>query len=156
LVFLTVTLGLVGGYLAWSGFFHPDASRVRRRLADEFAKDQPKTAPSVLYKNLDPLKLSLDQAPFDPVDRSLAAPAAAKPSVLQRLDSLLEQSNLPLTVNQCLAAAACVAFAFGTVGAWFGGWIAGLAASLLGAAAPLFLVQWRRRARQESYLRMLP
>src|SRR5579863_2446192 len=147
LVFLAVTLGLAGGYLALSGYWQRDASRVRRRLVDEFGTDEPKVPPSTLYKNLDPLKLDLGQAPLDPLD--LDRPPSRQdpsPGLRDRLDGLLEQANLALTVNQLLAAAAILACVLGSAGTWFGGLLTGFAAAGLGAAAPVLFVHWRRRS----------
>jgi tight adherence protein B len=156
LVFLAVTMGLVAGYLMLSGL-HPDTRRVRRRLADEFADNQAKAAPSNLYKNLDPLKLDPGQMPTDPLARDGATPRpAAKPGLLERLRDLLEQANLSLTVNQLFAASTCLAFVLGGAGTWFGGLIAGLGLAALGAVLPLLYVRQRRHARQEKYLRQLP
>ena len=157
LVFLAVTLGLAGGYLALSGYWQRDASRVRRRLVDEFGTDEPKAPPSTLYKNLDPLKLDLGQAPLDPLDLDRAAPQQdPSPGLRDRLDGLLEQANLALTVNQLLAAAAILACVLGSAGTWFGGLLIGFAAAGLGAAAPVLFVHWRRRSRQDKYLKQLP
>jgi tight adherence protein B len=157
LVFLAVTSGLVGGYLVLSGYFQPDASRVRRRLTDEFAKDQPKIPPSTLYKNLDPIKLEPGQTFFDPLGPERTAPrSTAKPGARERLNTLLEQANLALTVNQLSAACATLGFLLGGLGTWLGGLPVGLAMAAVGAVVPLLYVHGRRKARREKYLRQLP
>jgi len=157
MVFLVVTSSLLGGYLVLSGYFHPDSNRVRRRLADEFAKDQPKIPPSTLYKRLDPLKLGPGQALPDPLALERAAPRLpAKPGGRERLRGMLDQANLALTVNQLLAAGATLGFLLGGLGTWLGRLPVGLAMAALGAVVPLLYVHGRRKARREKYLHQLP
>jgi tight adherence protein B len=156
-VFLAVTLSLVGGYLVVSGHLHPDAGRVRRRLAEEFTKDPARSSPSTLYKNLDQLRLDPSQGMPDRLGpERTEAPPPRQLGVRERVDGLLEQADLPVTADQLLAVAIGLAFVLGGIGALTGGLLAGLAAATLGAAAPLVYVRWRRKVRREKYLQQLP
>lgn len=157
LVFSLVTSSLVGAYLVLAGYLYPDASRVKRRLADEFAKDQPAIAPSTLYKNLDPIKIEPGQALPDPLaPERTPARAPAHPGVRERLSTLLDQANLALTVNHLLAAGATLGFLLGALGTWLGGLLVGLPMAAVGAVVPLLYVLGRRKARREKYLRQMP
>jgi tight adherence protein B len=157
IVFLIVTSSLVAAYFVWSDHFHGDAGRVQRRLADEFTKDQPRIAPSTLYKNLDPIKIAPGQPWPDPMAPERTAPSRpAQPGARAALSALLDQANLALTVNQLFAAAATLAFLLGGLGTWLGGLLVGLTMAALGAVVPLFYVHARRNARREKYLRQLP
>ena len=157
LVFLVVTSSLAGGYLVLSEYFYPDASRVRRRLAEEFSKDQPTAPSSTLYKNLDPLKLEPGQGFSDPLAAERIGPISpTKPGTRERLSTLLEQANLTITVNQLLGTGATLGFVLGGLGTWLGGLLVGLPMAAFGAVVPLLYVHGRRKARREKYLRQLP
>jgi tight adherence protein B len=156
LVFLGVTLGLVGGYALLSRVLNPNAGRVRRRIAEEFGKDQAdKPALSTLYKNLDQLKLDPEKSDALAPQQS-AAPKLARTSLHDRLNNLLEQANLPLTPQHVLMASSALGFALGTLATWLGGLIVGLLVAAAGAALPLGYVNWRRNARRQKYLEQLP
>jgi tight adherence protein B len=156
-VFLTVTSSLVGGYLVWMAYFDPDARRVRRRLSEEFAKDQPQAPPSALYKKLDQLKLDPGQVTPDLLNPERPAPpATSRPGLDERLTGLLEQANVALTVKQLLTVAAVQGFVLGAVGVWLGGVFVGLAVAAFGSVLPLLVVHWKRTARREKYLQQLP
>ena len=62
LIFLSVTLGLTAGLHLLSDLLFPEATRVRRRVAQEFGTDKDHAAISPLFKNLDELSLSLAKA----------------------------------------------------------------------------------------------
>jgi tight adherence protein B len=156
-VFLAVTLGLCGAYLALTGHFQAHASRVRRRMAEEFVKEQPKEALSPLYKKLGQLKLDSERG--DPLAAPTTRQSFAGPSVSglllhDRLSRLLDQANLAWTPQQLLLRAAALGFIGGGLTTWLGGLLVGLAAAA--AAAALAYVHWRRQARRQRYLEQLP
>ena len=59
LIFATVTLGVFAGSQLLSGLLGPGASKVRRRLAEEFRKGQAGGPPAQLFKKLDQLSIDL-------------------------------------------------------------------------------------------------
>jgi tight adherence protein B len=154
-VFLAVTLGLCGAYLVCTGYLDADANRVRRRMSEEFAKDQPKGGLSTLYKDLD--KLRLDAQRPDPLAAERAAPPTPlKLSLSDQLGRLLEQANIPLAPQQLLVISGGLAFVLGALATWLFGLLLGLAAAVAGTAAPLAYVHWRRQVRRQKYLQQLP
>ena len=54
LIFLSVTLGLTAGLHLLSDLLFPEATRVRRRVAQEFGTDKDHAAISPLFKDFDP------------------------------------------------------------------------------------------------------
>src|SRR5438874_7373771 len=99
LIFLTVSLGIAAGYQVLWEWFHPDARRVRQRMAEEFGKELGPVSQSGLFKNL-------DQLTFDPAAVSASAEAAAllpvqAPRGLRgRLSDLLDKANAGLALEQ--------------------------------------------------------
>jgi len=81
LIFLTVTLGITAGLHLLSDLIFPEATRVRRRVAQEFGKDPGQAAISPLFKNLDKLAsdMSRDEEGEEPALPS-ARPATRRAS----------------------------------------------------------------------------
>jgi tight adherence protein B len=152
-VFAAVTLTLLSGYYLVTGLFARDATVVRRRIDSEFGRapgDDPGAAQ--LFKKLD---LERAAAPAEEPGRP-AAVAPPAPTLHQRLEVLLEQSALKLTVRQLLTITAAFALSLGFAGALFRGLPLGLAGALVGAALPLWYVSQRRNARRDRLLAQLP
>ena len=153
-IFVTVTLGVAAGYYALSELFVRDSSVVRRRVEDEFGKDQAAQASrSTLFKSLD--MIDLGQSPV--VSDLAEAPSARREKGLRgRLQSLLEQADSGLSATQLLLMAAGLGLALGIAGALLRGPLLGLPAAAAGTAAPLLYVHRRRKARREKFLTQLP
>jgi tight adherence protein B len=150
LVFGAVTLSLIGGYYVVTNVLTREAAAVRRRMAGEFRRAGPDDpAAGQLFKKLDGQRTD---APLEE-PQSLAPPA---PGLRERLETLIEQSGLPLTVRRLLVLTAALAFGLGVAGALFRGLPLGLLGALVGAALPLGYVNQRRSARRERLLKQLP
>jgi tight adherence protein B len=152
LIFLTVTLGITAGLHLLSDLIFPEATRVRRRVAQEFGKDPGQAAISPLFKNLDKLAsdMSRDEEGDEPVS----------PSARQRFWShwrtSLEQADLKLTVQHVVNIGLCLGFFAGAVAFWLGGVIVGVPAGIAAMVLPFALVAWKRKTRREKFLKQLP
>jgi tight adherence protein B len=155
LVFLTVTLGLAAGYQALSGLVFAQSIHIRRRMVDEFARND-QLPQSQLFKGLDQLELPPQTGPGNVP--AMPGPAAVQPrrSIAERLQELLDSANVPLTPQQLASIAVCLGLALAGAGYFLGRvWLA-VPAGLVGMAAPLMFVLHQRRARRAAYLRQLP
>jgi hypothetical protein len=65
LVFLTVALGIAAGYQMLEGVLFPHATRVSRRISEEFGKEN-KAPNSHLFKNAGELSLEAGPAYLNP------------------------------------------------------------------------------------------
>jgi tight adherence protein B len=153
LVFLTVFLGVAAGWQLLAGFLSPDASRIRRRIAEEFGKDETAST-SPLFKDLNRLSLEPQAESFDA--RPETAPPVPRGDIYSRLARMLEQANLSWKPRQLFIIAGVSSFILGVAVTVFGGLLLGLLASFAGAAAPLVFVQVRRKRRRDKYLKQLP
>lgn len=156
LIFLTVTLSVAAGFQVLSSYWSADERRVRQRMADEFNKNKDGTAlKSPLFKN--PEQLTLDQAPAPELDKQDAAPVPVRRVDLRsRLESLLEQADVPLTLPQLFLIAAVLGLGLGIAGTILRGFLLGMTAAAVGSAAPLVFLHVKRTARREKFLRQLP
>jgi tight adherence protein B len=156
LIFLTVSLGIFASYQLLSDLLFPATSSVRRRMAEEFCKGQRAIA-RPLFKSIDQLSVDPDSGGMSDLGMAeLVPPTRNDWSLRFRLGEKLEQANLRWAVWQLLAVCGCLAVSLGAVGFWVRGpWVAAPAA-LAGAVAPLAYVHYRRRSRQEKFLRQLP
>jgi tight adherence protein B len=161
-IFAAVTLGLLVVPLLLACWFSSAIWRGRRRLRREFRKGggAPESRPS-LFQNPDQLTLAAPPAPGrgegnreregERVKRAaLLAPLRA------RLQATIKQADVALSVRQLLAVAGWLGFALGVAGTLFRGPLLGAAGAAVGAAAPLLIVHWKRKARQEKIRRQLP
>jgi tight adherence protein B len=154
-IFAAVTLGLIGGYFAFTSFLGRDASLVRRRIDGEFRNGQDELPASPLFKKPD--QLNMDHGVVDPNDLDRAPPSfPAAESVNDRLQRLLDQAALTFTVQQVLIATAGLGLVLGIAGIVLRGPLLGIPGALIGAAAPLLYVNARRNARREKVLAQLP
>jgi tight adherence protein B len=145
LSFLAAATLVVAVYSFLADVYLRDRSRVSRRVDEEFRERQREQAQrSALFKDLGPSKLG-GQAADD------------VPDLRERLELLLEQSGLNLTLGRLLAYAAACGLALGVVaGLLSRSAIAGAAAALAGAAVPPLYVLYKRRVRLEKLLAQLP
>jgi tight adherence protein B len=151
-VFLMVTLGMVGTYQVVSRLIFRDAHRVRQRLAAEFGKDKDVSDQVSLYR-VDQLDLELKEAD------QVANPDASVPrgqGKWHRLGLTLEQARVSLSVRQFLCLVFGLGLGLGLPVTWLFGLLAGLGASVAGAAVPLVVVNAKRKARQDKFLKQLP
>src|SRR4051812_36012404 len=100
IAFLTVSVGIVAGYHLLVDLLAPDADRVRRRRADAFDPNRAEPVQSALFKNIDDMTLEPSQTH---ADVGLPSP---RQGMKARLELLLQQANLSITVPQLCAIAA--------------------------------------------------
>ncbi len=154
LVFVMVFLSIIVGHQLLAGLLHSDSARVRQRIADEFGQDQNQPAASPLYKNPDKLNLDLE-ATLSP-DPEASQQALPESGMHARLNTLLEQANLPWTPSQLFLMSTVLSLVLGMAGTLFFGLLVGLSGAGLGAIAPLLFVWSKRNSRREKYLKQLP
>ncbi|HEV3163042.1 MAG TPA: type II secretion system F family protein [Isosphaeraceae bacterium] len=145
LTFLAVGLAVVGVYSILTDFFLRDRSRVSRRVDDEFRKSQrERVKKSPLFKNLGQLAAE-------------AMTGEERPSLRKRLEAMIEQSGMDLTVPRLMGMSTILGLMIGAVG-----WLLSQNIALGGGAAavafslPILYVNLKRRARQEKLRTQLP
>ena len=145
LTFLAVGLTVVGIYSILSDLFLRDRSRVSRRVDDEFRKTQrERVRKSPLFKNLG----------------QLAADAMVdelRPTIRQRLEGMIEQSGMDLTVSKLLVVTTALTLIVGaTAGLLSQSILLGVGVAALAATLPIVYVHFKRKGRQEKLRRQLP
>jgi tight adherence protein B len=158
MIFLTVTVGVAASYQLLSDILSPQASRVRQRIAEEFRKASAGEARPLLFKRLDQLSVDPDTGGMSDLGMAELAPPPTRQDWgwRVRLEDLLLQANITLTLWQLVAVMATLACLLGSLCGWLVGAWFGLAAAAAGAALPLAYVHMKRRARQEKFLKQLP
>jgi tight adherence protein B len=148
LTFLAGILAVVGVYSICSDLFLRDQTRVGARVDEEFRKRQREHAKkSTLFKNLDRLTAEAPEG-FDKEERR---------GLGSRFEALVEQSGLNLTPRRLLAIMAVAGLAPGALGALLlHNLLVGGVFALVGAAAPLLYVSYKRNARLNKLLSQLP
>lgn len=142
---MAAVFGLAGAYSIVSDLVLRDRSRVSRRIDDEFRSQQRDAVrKSPLFKNL----------------AQLASEAGAedeKASIKRRLEMLVEQSGLVMTVQQLLGMMAIASVSLGGLGFLVRQSlvVAGVGAAI-GPLLPLSFVQMKRKARLEKLRAQLP
>src|SRR5262249_46937295 len=129
LIFLLVTLGLTAGYYAFSSLVFRDADIVRSRVNNEFRKGGEKAPRSQIFKVKTCDQINLDQPPASLHDLDLPEPAdptGPNAGLRARVEILLEQSALRITVNQLLLLTGGLALLLGVAGTWVRGPFLGL------------------------------
>ena len=151
LIFLTVALGVTAGYQLLSDLLFPEATRVRRRMTQEFGNVLGQVSTSPLFKNLD--QFVPDAARENQADKP-TKPARRRRWVNWK--TALEQADTKLSVRQLSQLAALVGLAIAAPGFWLGGPIIGAAGAAGGLLLPFLVVLWRGRARRDKLLNQLP
>jgi tight adherence protein B len=156
LVFIAVSLGIGAGYFLLVDLLSQDASLVRRRMENEFARDPSQPAHTALFKSWQ--QINLDQAPgpsseLDPPERQ--APSGLTELRL-RLEALLDQGSVRLTVAQLLWLMTGLGLFSGVAATYFVSALLALPAAAVGAAAPLAYLYQQRNARRQKLLSQLP
>jgi tight adherence protein B len=158
LIFVTVTLCVAASYQLLSSLLFPDASRVRRRVAEEFRKGQAQAPRSSLFRNLD--RLGVDPSSGGLSDLGMAETPGAPPrvdrSLRARLQAMLDQADRGWSVRFLLALMGGLALAGVVVGLCLSGLGLAVTAGAGGAAAPLVYLGLKRKARREKFLTQLP
>jgi tight adherence protein B len=144
LTFLAVVTAIAGVYSLVTDLLRK--SRVSQRVDEEFRhrlRDHVQQSP--LFKNLGQLAA---EASFE--DK-------VGPSLHRRLEAMIDQSGLGLTVGKLCAISVVAGLVPGALGILLSSiwWVGGITA-LIGAGAPLLYVQFKRKARLAKLLAQLP
>ncbi|HEV3116301.1 MAG TPA: type II secretion system F family protein [Gemmataceae bacterium] len=150
LIFLSVTLGLTAGLHLLSDLLFPEATRVRRRVAQEFGTDKDHAAISPLFKNLDELSLSLAK------DEPEETTGSTTPDRRSSWKIALEQADIKLSVRHLCIIALCLGSVLGAAGVWLAGPTVGVPLAAGGLALPFMMVSWKRRLRRDKFMNQLP
>ena len=146
LTFGAVVAAVAGAYSILADLYLRDRSRISERIDDEFRKRQRERARKALvYKDLNQLVLdaSSDQE--------------AAPDVRKRLQAMVEQSGLDLTLQKLLTIAVAVGLVFGLLGGLMRqSIVVAVVVAPVAAVLPLAYVQFKRKARLEKLLSQLP
>src|SRR5690348_6617968 len=99
-MFLAASLGVAATFSIWRDLRQRDAFRARRRMESEFHKPQEKAVPrGNLFKSVSEFDLS--KAPTDDLPAlDMPLPVVEHTDLRSRLQSLLAQSDLPITLTQ--------------------------------------------------------
>ena len=100
LMFLAASRGVAAGYSIWKDLHQRDSFRARRRVESEFQKPEIKSTPRAnLFKSVNQFDLN-EIAPdrLPALDAPLPDPDRA--DLRSRLQTMLAQSDLPLTLRQ--------------------------------------------------------
>src|SRR5262249_31159202 len=135
-----------GMYSLISDLYLRDRSRLSQRVDKEFRKRQyDRARKAVLFKNLSP---QVGETSFDEEHPT---------SLRQRLEFLLEQSGLNLTIQRLLLLMGVAGLGLGALGgALLRAMPAAAVGALLGASIPLLYVLAKRKARLEKLISQLP
>lgn len=146
LTFLAVVLGTFGVYSLLSDLFLRERKKVQERLDAEFhTKQREKVKKSLLFKDVDQLR-----------SESTEGARAPRLSVRDRLQAMLDQSGMDVTLRRLLSYSAGAAAGAGLLaGLWLRSPLVALAGTVAGAAAPLLYVNFKRHARLEALRRQL-
>ncbi len=146
LTFGAVVAAVAGTYSILADVYLRDRSRISERIDDEFRKRQRERArKALIYKDLNQLVLdaSSDQE--------------AAPDVRKRLQAMVEQSGLDLTLHKLLTIAVAAGLVFGVLGGLMRqSVVVAVVVAPVAAVLPLAYVQFKRKARLEKLLSQLP
>ncbi len=145
LTFLAVVLGIFSVYSLLSDLFLRDRRKVQERLDVEFRdKQRDKARKSLLFKEVD--KLRGENADGAPTPRL---------SSRERLQEMLDQSGLELTMTRLLSFSGAGVIAGLVVGLWLRSLLIGSAVTVFGAVVPIMYVKFKRNSRQEAIRKQL-
>jgi tight adherence protein B len=156
LMFLAASVGVAACYSVWRDLHQRDSSRTRRRMESEFQKveSKPATRASV-FKSVNQFNLS-EMAPNRAENLDAPLPEVEHIDWRTRLETMLAQSGLSLTMNQLAYLSAATAL----VGLVLGWLISGVVGAILGVLglvlAPLLYVRHRRKSCHDRFLMQLP
>lgn len=146
-VFLLVSVCVAATCYVVAEVWSHDSRRLSKRMAEEFRAPDRTAARSPLFKDLDDLDLA---AP--PTEADL--PAA--PPIRLRLQALLGQADVGLSVRQLGWLSLALATTAAGAAAWWLGPSAVAPAALLGLLLPLLVLRTLGRRRREQLLKRLP
>jgi len=155
LVFAAVTLGVTAGCRLVGPLLFREARQTRARLDRGIRKES--DGQVNLFPNADQLTLGPSlSGSYDRPDREASLRARVTPTRGARLEALVRDAGLPMTVRQFLAAAAGVGVLLAGLGLILVGPLMGVAAGAVGGAVLPVYAHLRRKARRERLLGQLP
>ncbi len=154
-MFLAASMGVAAGYSIWKDLRQREGFRRARRMENEFPKTDAKPATrATLFKSASQFDLAAiapDRLPA--LDAPLSEPE--RTDWHSRLQSMLAQSGLSLTLAQFAWVSAGMALAGALLGLLLHGPLLAALGSLSLGAAPLLYAQYRQKARRERLLMQL-
>jgi tight adherence protein B len=156
LMFLAASLGVAASYSIWKDLRQRDSFRARQRVESEFHKPEAKPATRVSLFKSGPFDLN-EIAPAPVADSPGAAlPEPERGDWRARLQTMIAQSGLTLTLTQLAYLSLALALAGAVAGLLVSGPGLSILAALALALAPLFYLRHRQQARRERFLMQLP
>jgi len=160
LIFLSASLGVAATYSIYRDLRHRDMFRARRRMESEFQKPQEKVAPrGNLFKSVSEFDLGKPPADDFSADTSSLAvplPVVEHTDVRTRVQSVLTQSDLPLTLTQLGYISGGTALAGAALGLFFGGYLLALIGFVCLGLVPMGYIRYRQKMRHDYFLKQLP
>jgi tight adherence protein B len=146
---LAAFLAVVGVYSLVCDLVLRDRDRVSKRVDEEFRKrERDRAQKSALLKNKNFSSVAAEVA---------AAEVAARPSLRERFETMVEQSGLDLTPYRLLVIMAGTGLILGSIGGFVRqSPVIGALATVVGTSAPFLYVSLKRKARLEKLLSQLP
>jgi tight adherence protein B len=156
LMFLAASLGVAASYSIWRDLRQRDSFRARQRVESEFQKPEVKSAPRVsLFKSVNQFDLNEigpDRLPA--LDAPLPEPE--RTDLRSRLQSMLAQSDLSLTLRQLGLISLGAALAGAALGLALSGPLPAVIGFCCLGAAPLLYIRHRQKDRHNRLLAQLP
>jgi tight adherence protein B len=155
-MFLAASQGVAATYSIWRDLRQRDSFRARRRIESEFQKPEEKSAPRVsLFKSVSQFDLN-EIAPDRLPALDAPLPEPERVDSRARLQTMLAQSGLPLTLLQLAGLSLALAF----VGAVLGLFVNGMVTAVVGfiglGLAPMLYARHRQKARHDRFLMQRP
>jgi len=146
LTFLAVVLAIFGAYSLLSDLFLRDRRKVQDRLDAEFhSKQRERAKKSLQFKDL--------QSPRGELSEGATTPTL---TIRERLQAMLDQSGLELTLNRLFVYSAIAALVAGlAVGLWLRSPLGAILSAAVAALGPFLYVNYKRNARLEAIRRQL-
>ena len=144
LTFAAVVTACAGLYSIVSDVYLRDRSRVSQRVDEEFRKRaRARAQKSLLFKDHRALS-------------GVAGDEAERPSLGQRFETMIEQSGLDLTPSRLLTIVVGTSLGLGLLGGLVRhNILVAAVGAIVGGAAPIFFVKFKRNARSEKLLSQL-
>jgi tight adherence protein B len=158
LMFLTVTAGAGTGFYLLSYLLFPDASRIRRRMSEEFQSDKRNKIQSPLFKNLDRLSLDIPSGGMSDLGMVEMAGnhAPRRLDFTARLREKLDQAGLDWTVHRLYLLMGILGGTLCGLGVVVEGPTLAVLGLAAGVALPTWYVHNRAKARKDKLLHQLP
>ncbi len=157
LIFLAVTIGLLGLFHFLPRYAQPDKVKVRQRLAEERQANRPEgPVPRALFQDLDVLSLSSPEEYALLGGDGQSLPRSPWRDWRKRLDELVQQAHVSWQLHHFVHLALVSAGVLGLTGTWLVGWVGTLVGCLLGLAWPFVFLNWRGQMRRNKLLNQLP